>query len=938
MFHLKYPRFRGFFTWEELGCLARALGFPQDLFRSHANDEIEAEEHGLSTKAIQLMLDYNLLFNDMHNTQNMHSADWNGCVIRKAVHILDHRAITFEELNNTRLAYQTYEAGDMKGMLIDQNVILRAIKMCGKTISPLKLMHRLKHMRQDFDEKDRMQLYDFLDLVLWCDIYLSYNPEAFLTTSKEMERELFQLMDFDKLLSHHDERVAKRLNEEYLKEEWDFGKERFGGKRATLKEPPLICVDSRIQTARQQKQNYRYLKGEVSKSQKMVYVTKAGFFRPRPVTAPDLSRYHRPEEVVPEEVTAETAYHTVQKMLKSISDKKGGPDPAVDLSDKPLPEPYIREVRPRIVSDTDLDDIERKWDNLLFDVGTLETRCQINKEDDMEYFIPKYKLKLDQSKMAAEELVCKLTVESPEKIKPTSIFNKDEVVRHLAYPESQELGAHLRKCDARFSTREETRFRGWHAVQSKDKGHYILIAPSYDSSPKGKLFSKMNKASAEQVKKVQSNYLLYRYNKRKVPVERPVTAPAVMTSKRQQSIKGRPCSRESIKTVDTGYSSSDERSASAGNTRENHNIQQNEQKHKASDLSDNTSPCFGSMESRKGQGLGDFHPQMLQVRDSMEKSPFERHDSDMREDFLEDVNASWTETPKSSSCPNIPKIPSQFSNISLQQEKLLTDLDERKQEYVEDEKTVTQLKQTLDHNDRVSAETPVPVPYMEHSKPRVVSIGNIGKVKLLENITESRFWEDMYNKNNANDSPDTLQIPAKETELGGDRKKRSEDSEIEAFNIQDFSSVSSQQRTSRSKSRGPDTYEEALQMLHKRERRKKKKTKTSRKSFILLAKQNNLKNSNSIPASMHLHSKGNNSAPDMLIEEQTHDKFCNIGNEKGQLEIGAISSEHLGKTTLVNSPAADSDFKGNKYNRLMKRLEGEILCKELKYRLINGNA
>ncbi|KAL3842451.1 hypothetical protein ACJMK2_020465 [Sinanodonta woodiana] len=627
----------------------------------------------------------------------------------------------------------------------------------------------------------------------------------------------------------------------------------------------------------------------------------------------------------------------LERELSGTQLPREGPEPAVDLSDKPLPEPYIREVKPRIVSDTDLEDVEKKWDNLLFDVGTLETRCQINKEDDMEYFIPKYKEKLDQSKMAAEEPVRELTAESPEKIK--AIFN-EEVVYHPAYPESQELGAHLRKCDARFPTRKETRFRGWHAVQSKDKGHYILIAPSYDSSPKGKLFHKMNKASAEQVKKVQSNYLLYRYNKRKVPAERPVTAPAVMTSKRQHSIKGRPCSRESMQTVDTGYSSCDERSASAGNTRANQITHQNGQKHKGSDLSDTSSPCFGIMESRKGQGLSDFNLQMHQVRDSIEKSPLERHDSGMREDFLEDVNASWTETPKSSSCPNIPKTPSRFSNISLHQERLLTDWDETRQEYIEGEKTITKLKQSLDYKDKVSVETPVPVPYMEHSKPKVVSIGNIGKVKLLENISESRFWEDMYNKNSTNDAPDiTLQAPAEETELGSDRKKRSKDPESDALNIQDFSSMTSRQRTSRSKTPGPDTYEEALQMLQKRERKKKKKAKTPRKSFILLAKQNSVKNSNSIPGSMHLLSDGNNSVPDILIEEQTHDKFCYDGDEKeGRLKIGAISSQHLGETSLVSSPAADSDFKRNKVSRLIKRLEGETLCKELKYRLINGKA
>lgn len=36
-----------------------------------------------------------------------------------------------------------------------------------------------------------------------------------------------------------------------------------------------------------------------------------------------------------------------------------------------------------------------------------------------------------------------------------------------------------------------------------------------------------------------------------------------------------------------------------------------------------------------------------------------------------------------------------------------------------------------------------PMPYMDHSKPRVVSVGSIGKISLLESISEAKFWEDM---------------------------------------------------------------------------------------------------------------------------------------------------------------------------------------------------
>jgi hypothetical protein len=39
--------------------------------------------------------------------------------------------------------------------------------MCNRTIAPLKMMHRIKHMRENFDEPSRIQLYEYLDLILW---------------------------------------------------------------------------------------------------------------------------------------------------------------------------------------------------------------------------------------------------------------------------------------------------------------------------------------------------------------------------------------------------------------------------------------------------------------------------------------------------------------------------------------------------------------------------------------------------------------------------------------------------------------------------------------------------------------------------------------------------------------------------------------------------
>ena len=40
-------------------------------------------------------------------------------------------------------------------------------QMCDRMISPLKMLQRVKHMKEDFEEEGRIQLHEFLDLILW---------------------------------------------------------------------------------------------------------------------------------------------------------------------------------------------------------------------------------------------------------------------------------------------------------------------------------------------------------------------------------------------------------------------------------------------------------------------------------------------------------------------------------------------------------------------------------------------------------------------------------------------------------------------------------------------------------------------------------------------------------------------------------------------------
>ncbi|KAH3886133.1 hypothetical protein DPMN_010134, partial [Dreissena polymorpha] len=394
-------------------CLSRAVGFPVGLFREHVSYEIHTDENGMSLQEVYKMLDYKLLYDALHFTQNMHTAEWNMCVIRRAATILDHHALTYTDLYNIRLGYEAYEAPDMKGMVIDQHKMMRALKMCNLMISPLKLMHRIKHSRDRFDEPGRVQLYEFIDLMLWAEVYQSYVPEKGYALF-EMENELFKLVDFDKLLAHHDEKQASRLDARYLKEEWEFPDTKVS-KTFKFKDLTVVSGDSRVEVdtclsdyylhhkqamTSHQKKTYKGLRTEVSRSQKMVHCIKGGFIRERPVTAPDLRRYDLQaleEYKRKQSAQAQRAiYNRLHDLIQMVYDKdKGGDVQPVDFSDRPEIPETKRCQTAAVVSPEELDEARRHLECLLFDIETEVGRHEITRDSDMESFIPKYKEKRD---------------------------------------------------------------------------------------------------------------------------------------------------------------------------------------------------------------------------------------------------------------------------------------------------------------------------------------------------------------------------------------------------------------------------------------------------------------------------------------------------------------------------------------------------------------
>ena len=114
-----------------------------------------------------------------------------------------------------------------------------SLQMCDRMISPLKMMQRVKHMKEEFEEESRIQLHEFLDLILWCDIFEQVALDAPDLDFSKNEEDLYNIVDFETLLQTVDEKLHSRLNDEYRVQELTFVKEKHVSKKMPKDVPPV---------------------------------------------------------------------------------------------------------------------------------------------------------------------------------------------------------------------------------------------------------------------------------------------------------------------------------------------------------------------------------------------------------------------------------------------------------------------------------------------------------------------------------------------------------------------------------------------------------------------------------------------------------------------------------------------------------------------------
>ena len=398
--------------------------------------------------------------------------------------------------------------------------------------------------------------------------------------------------------------------------------------------------------------------------------------------------------------------------------------------------------------------------------------------------------------------------------------------------------------------------------------------------------------------------------------QRPATAPAALKSTVSSSplevTTGKTVSpADSMKTIDTGYSSA----SSAFSD----NITFREDLHSRSSMHSEPSPR-SPIEAWKSVEKLDFDDSLARNCPSIQQ--FRNFESPRQRVHIESPRLKLgSQSPRQDSSIVSPRIKSP-----------------RKME-----KSIA--KQKHKEKDSVVIDEHVPIPVMEHSKPKTINVGAIGRISLLESISEAQYWEEkcqsrMETESIASESTDSgvsenvddnylCETPRCADEHRGQTDEL--DVDFNSKPIDTFKKQASQYNDN------PDSfdihagdnrrYPSAVQRLIKDRKSKSKKLKRPTNPQQLRTGNDNQTISNTThKKSVRVTSAGS--------------RFTNTTSTKIQYSAEENSSsdlEKVGKRVAVMEPKSDTSKESSatasskhKMRRLLHRFDGEIAPKHFK--------
>lgn len=220
---LQFPCRKGY-TGRELHYLAVCLGYPSSLFTSGfetAPDFQVAHQRLLSGKRVSgetllQLLDSEVLDDKLDKLHNKYPTKVNVKLIKKAHALLKHRSLTFKEVADSRVAFELYACEDGSGMEAEALTVLRAMKMLERVMSAVRMEAEVQRCRESSDIPGRFQIYEFLDLVVMCELVEDVAKKLSSTCGlPHREDTELSLPDFSEMLMTSDQKIAKHLDEQF---------------------------------------------------------------------------------------------------------------------------------------------------------------------------------------------------------------------------------------------------------------------------------------------------------------------------------------------------------------------------------------------------------------------------------------------------------------------------------------------------------------------------------------------------------------------------------------------------------------------------------------------------------------------------------------------------------------------------------------------------
>eukprot|EP00056_Hartaetosiga_gracilis_P004942 m.79750 g.79750 ORF g.79750 m.79750 type:complete len:793 (-) comp11988_c0_seq1:23-2401(-) len=283
-FHCDYTQQTGFFTWDELSCLARCNGFKGDLFERHFSVKRATQLKGLTRLQVDNLYESGKLDKDLHKSVNFRSATTNFLAIKRTMRLVSTKKLTFQEIYDAKVAFDLYDhEADHEGIFLrDMTQVSRALKLSGRVIAPSRLQMQIKRITRTVVLPSRLQLADFLVLVAQCQRLSEVNLEREERKKLKMKKNrLYDVDDFHAMLVPEEKQIKNKLD---AQSNWKRARVKFITTAALRREAQTVKAQRNKLKFTQADDKFGNLSEVVKESEEDFYKAKRGQFIENPHT------------------------------------------------------------------------------------------------------------------------------------------------------------------------------------------------------------------------------------------------------------------------------------------------------------------------------------------------------------------------------------------------------------------------------------------------------------------------------------------------------------------------------------------------------------------------------------------------------------------------------------------------------------------------------